>query len=57
MTVETFSVRADAPINVVKRADGIEVWHEGDEVHSLFTPDCFAYHHWLVIAERIAQQK
>lgn len=41
-------------IFAVKCPHGVEVWRKGDEVHSIFTPDCLAYTHWLVVAEEQA---
>ena len=45
------------PIIAEKRAGGVEVWREGDEVHSLYTPDIPGYYRWLALAEQQAQQK
>jgi hypothetical protein len=38
-------------IHAVKRNASVEVWVDDDDCHSLFTPDCFAYTYWLLVAQ------
>ena len=33
--------------HAVERASGVEVWRDGDEIHSLYVPGVLAYAYWL----------